>query len=830
MTILSPALAPILDRIRARLLELPSDVLYAAGIAANTGVATSFDKKGVRKEPVAFTAKFKNGAAVVKALKIGSLPILECEIWILEIVDRAQALEESVAIRALPPTDVTFKYQYDLVNSFEALVRARALYVVSRCVDLLPIETVVTLAGRGDLLVSMAEGSLAKHPGLQEGELILRALQTTTTATSDLWNASPSPRDADLARYLVRRLVELRYEPAVAALGLRLGERLLQIGSPTALELLARALEDSVLDTDDPSMPPRDAALRALFRLDPRHAYDRLSRYLDESTIGEDPAKGSMRAVIHVLAQDRKSRAAGYTPGFYDADPHWAALIERMARNDPEWERYAWSFQDLSMGELDTRLQAWKRRHEPPPPSLPRKKRLAGIRREDRARARGDASMPAASKLDRVNPALIDAAITAIDARLSGQLDEILHHPDFQALERGWRGLWFLVEQTNFAENIRILILDWTKDDLRTDLTRPGGLATSLLFGIVCTAEYGRVGGEPYGAILADFAFGPDADDLALVQRAGVVAQAALAPFIAAASPAFFAFGLRYFKTCDELRATLATELTAWSTFRGTEEARFVGLTGPRFLLRDTYGADHTPIRAFAYEEQIPEPEARCWGRTTYALASRLVESFARHRWCPNILYADGGEIAGLPLQISALEDGGSARIPIEFFIGERTGFALSEIGLIPFACAREGSIARFDYAPSARQPIELPDTTEGGAAEHDMRRDLELPYLFIVTRLLHYLRANHRGHGASWGSRARVEEELTTWIGRYVDDRIVISSAARARRPLRKARIRVVEDPSGDEAGRRLELQVQAGFRCDGRYFTLTIASRLDS
>ena len=135
---------------------------------------------------------------------------------------------------------------------------------------------------------------------------------------------------------------------------------------------------------------------------------------------------------------------------------------------------------------------------------------------------------------------------------------------------------------------------------------------------------------------------------------------------------------------------------------------------------------------------------------------------------------------------------------------------------------------ARFDYAPSARQPIEFPNTEHGRAAERDMRRDLELPYLFIVTRLMHYLRMIHRDHGDAWESGARVAAELTTWIGQYVDDRIVVSLAARARSPLRKARIRVFDDPIGADAGRRLELQVQPGFRCDGRYFTLTIVSRL--
>lgn len=362
----SPELAPILERLRVRLLDVPTDALYETAKAVPMWVAASFNKKGVRSEPVAFATKWKDAVTLGKALKKGSLEILECALWVVEAIDRGRALEAALAIRALPPPMLDLKYQHEKTEHFESLVRDRALYVVSRGVDALPTNTVVALAGRGDLLVSVAQEALTKHPALQEGSAILAALQTTGTAAADLWraSASPSPRDADLARYLVRRLIALRYEPAVTALGLRLGDGLLQIESPQALELLARAVEDGTLDANDPSLPARETAIRALFLLDPTRAYDRLARYLDEATITSEPAKAMVLALIKVLTLDRKARVAGQGPSYYDTDPRWAALIARMAPQDPDWERYAWNFQDLSIGEIDKKIQAWERRHK----------------------------------------------------------------------------------------------------------------------------------------------------------------------------------------------------------------------------------------------------------------------------------------------------------------------------------------------------------------------------------------------------------------------------------------------------------------------------------
>lgn len=362
-TIPSPELGPVLERLRVRLLEVPRGALYDTGQAAPLWVAASFDEKGVRSEPVAFATRWKDAATFAEALENGSLEVLECALWLVEALDRGCALEEALAIRALPPPMLGFGDERQKVGHFESLVRDRALHVVSRCVDSLPAATVVELAQRGDVLLPVAEAPLTKHPGLQEGEAILAALQKTTMVASDLWNASPSPPDADLTRFLMRRLVDLRYEPAVAVLGLRLGTGLLQIGSPAALELLAQGVEEGVFDAPDPNLPTRETALRGLFLLDPERAWDRLSRYLDQSAITAETAGAMMLAVVQVLWLDHRTRAGSGGPTFFEADPRWAALVDRMAQKDPDWGRVAWTFQDLSLEEVDRKVRAWERRH-----------------------------------------------------------------------------------------------------------------------------------------------------------------------------------------------------------------------------------------------------------------------------------------------------------------------------------------------------------------------------------------------------------------------------------------------------------------------------------
>ena len=395
-------------------------------------MATSFDKKGVRKDPIAFSAKFKDGAAVMKALKTGSLAILEVGLWVLEAIDRERALEEALAICALP------HLRSEDVTCFNSLVRARAEYVVSRNADLLPVETLLNLAARGHMIEDIA--AVERHPLLQTGDAIVKALQQSQ------WAATPPdapgyPSDRNLAEYFLKSLVALDFRAGAPALEeifrkagshefrWKIARTLEDLGSTLPQKTLIAMAADGLLEDEGPINPAGERrwppilrwAVSAVFADDPRAAYDKLTHYLDRPCLTEafvthgtittvadaiaavlEPRRAARKDnILHIHDGDVSARIDQLThpdkfvsadpdgTAFYDADPRWAALIARMAADDPWWERYAWRFQDLSVGELEKKMRAWERRQ--PPPSPAEKKRLAGIRREYRASTRGRA-------------------------------------------------------------------------------------------------------------------------------------------------------------------------------------------------------------------------------------------------------------------------------------------------------------------------------------------------------------------------------------------------------------------------------------------------------
>ncbi len=227
---------------------------------------------------------------------------------------------------------------------------------------------------------------------------------------------------------------------------------------------------------------------------------------------------------------------------------------------------------------------------------------------------------------------------------MSAQLDEILHHPTFQRLESAWRGLKFLVDRVDFRENTRIEFLNCSKDDLLADFEDTPEVPKSGLYKLVYSAEFGQFGGKPVAAILANYEFGPGPQDILLLQKAASVATMAHAPFFAAAGPRFF--GLDTYLNLPNLKDIHALfegpQYTKYSAFRDTEDARYVGLLLPRFLLRLPYGAGTVPVRSFNYEEDVVgKHDAYLWGNATFAFGTRLAESFARYRWLLNIIGPD---------------------------------------------------------------------------------------------------------------------------------------------------------------------------------------------
>ncbi|NHN77113.1 type VI secretion system contractile sheath large subunit [Azotobacter chroococcum] len=431
-----------------------------------------------------------------------------------------------------------------------------------------------------------------------------------------------------------------------------------------------------------------------------------------------------------------------------------------------------------------------------------------------------------------VKKALVDRMIAEIDAKLSRQVDEILHHRQFQSLESAWRGLRLLVERTDFRENIRLEILNAAKEDLLEDFEDSPEVVQSGLYKHVYTAEYGQFGGQPVGALIANYFFDPSAPDVKTLQYVASVASMAHAPFIAAAGPGFF--GLESFTGLPDLKDLKdhfdGPQFAKWQSFREREEARYVGLTLPRFLLRTPYDPQENPVKTFVYKETVAnDHEHYLWGNTAYAFASRLTDSFARFRWCPNIVGPQsGGAVDDLPLHRFESMGEIETKIPTEVLVSDRREYELADEGFIALTMRKGSDNAAFFSANSVQKPRLFGDSEEGRAAELNYRLGTQLPYLFIVNRLAHYLKVLQREQIGAWKERSDLERELNKWIRQYVADQDNPSAEVRGRRPLRAAQIKVGE-VDGEPGWYRVSLSVRPHFKYMGADFTLSLVGKLD-
>jgi len=435
-------------------------------------------------------------------------------------------------------------------------------------------------------------------------------------------------------------------------------------------------------------------------------------------------------------------------------------------------------------------------------------------------------------EVPKVSKAVVDEMIAEIDKKLSLQLDAILHHPEFQRLESAWRSLKFLVDRTDFRENIKIELLNVSKEDLLEDFEDSPEVVKSGLYKIVYTAEYGQFGGQPYAAMIGNYEFGPGPQDIKLLQYVASVASMAHAPFIAAAGPQFF--GLENFSGLPNLKDLKSIfegpQYTKWQSFRESEDARYVGLTLPRFLLRLPYGPDTQPVKAFNYQEDVSgNHEHYLWGNTAFAFATRLTDSFAKYRWCANIIGPmGGGAVEDLPLHQYEAMGAIQTKIPTEVLISERREFELAEEGFIALTMRKGSDNAAFFSANSCQKPKYFGISKEGKEAELNYKLGLQLPYMFIINRLAHYLKVIQRENIGTWKERVDLERELNNWIRQYVADMDNPLPSVRSRRPLRQAQV-TVEDVEGEPGWYRVGLKVRPHFKYMGAFFTLSLVGKLD-
>jgi type VI secretion system protein ImpC len=433
---------------------------------------------------------------------------------------------------------------------------------------------------------------------------------------------------------------------------------------------------------------------------------------------------------------------------------------------------------------------------------------------------------------ERVDKALVDAMIAEIDRRLSAQVNEIMHHQEVQKLESSWRSLKFLVDRVDFRENIRVEMLNVSKEDLLKDFEDSPEVVKSGLYRLAYSNEYGVFGGKPYGMMLGNYDFGPGPQDIDLLRKCASVAAMAHAPFIANTSPEMF--GEENFLNLPNLKDLKSLfegpQYARWHSFRESEDARYVGLCMPRFLLRLPYGEKTIPVKAFNFtEDVVGEHDRYLWGHASTAFATRVADSFAKYRWSPNIIGPQsGGAVEMLPLHQYEAMGEIQTKVPTEVMLTERREYELSEEGFIGLVFRKDADNAAFFSANSAQKPKFFGSTPEGKAAETNYRLGTQMPYMFIMTRLAHYVKVLQREQIGSWKERSDLERELNQWMSQYIADMDDPAPAVRSRRPLRAARVSV-EDVDGQPGWYRCNLQVRPHFKYMGAAFTLSLVGKLD-
>ena len=432
----------------------------------------------------------------------------------------------------------------------------------------------------------------------------------------------------------------------------------------------------------------------------------------------------------------------------------------------------------------------------------------------------------------RIDKTLVDAMIAEIDQRMSAQLNEILHHKDFQKLESAWRGLKYVIDGVDFRENIKVEMLSVTKDELIADFEDQPELPKSGLYKTVYSAEYGVHGGRPYGLLVGNYSMGPGPQDVELMSNIAAISSMSHAPFISNAGPEFF--GAESFEEIPKLKDLKSLfegpQYAKWNSFRESDDSRYVGLTMPRFMLRLPYGESTVPVKSFNFNEEVTENhDSYLWGHTSNAFAVRVAESFAKFRWAPNIVGPQaGGQVDDLPLHQYEAMGEVQTKIPTEIMLTERREYELSEEGFIGLTYRKGSDNGAFFSANSVQKPKFFGNSEEGKAAETNYRLGTQLPYIFVVTRLAHYIKVLQREQIGTWKERTDLERELNKWISQYVADMENPTPAVRSRRPLKKAQV-VVEDVPGQPGWYRSTLKVQPHFKYMGASFELSLVGKLD-
>lgn len=428
----------------------------------------------------------------------------------------------------------------------------------------------------------------------------------------------------------------------------------------------------------------------------------------------------------------------------------------------------------------------------------------------------------------------IEGLIGELDRKLTEQINHILHHEQFQSVESAWRGLHYLVSNTESDETLKIRVMNISKSDMHKTLRKFKGVAwdQSPLFKKLYEEEYGQFGGEPYGSFVADYYFSNSAPDVDLLTQMAKVSAAAHCPLIAAADPSVMLMeSWQELANPRDLTKIFQTpEHAAWRAFRASEDSRYVGLAMPRFLSRAPYGAKTNPVEDFDFEETTDSAGSKdfTWANAAYAMAVNINRSFKRYGWCSQIRGIEsGGAVEDLPVHTFPTDDGGvDMTCPTEIAISDRREAELAKNGFMPLVHKKNSNLAAFIGAQSMHKPAEYDDPDATANANLAAR----LPYLFATCRFAHYLKCIVRDKIGSFKERADMQIWLNNWIGRYVEHNPATATESdKARKPLAGAEV-VVEEVEGNPGYYNSRFYLRPHYQLEGLTVSLRLVSKLPS
>ncbi|WP_156322217.1 type VI secretion system contractile sheath large subunit [Winslowiella iniecta] len=428
----------------------------------------------------------------------------------------------------------------------------------------------------------------------------------------------------------------------------------------------------------------------------------------------------------------------------------------------------------------------------------------------------------------------IQALIAEIDQKLSQQVNQIIHHPDFRQLEGAWRGLSYLVNNTESDEMLKVRFISICKRELGRTLKRYKGVSwdQSPIFKKVYEEEYGQFGGEPFGCLVGDYYFDHSPQDVELLGEMARIGAASHCPFISGT-----AAGIMQMESWQELanprdlsKIFQNTEYAAWRSLRESEDARYLGLVMPRFLSRLPYGIRTNPVDSFNFEEQCDGADHSnyTWSNAAYAMAANINRSFKQYGWCTSIRGVEsGGAVESLPAHTFPGDDGGvDLKCPTEIAISDRREAELAKNGFMPLVHRKNSDFAAFIGAQSLQKPAEYHDND----ATANARLAVRLPYLFACCRFAHYLKCIVRDKIGSFRERDEMQRWLNNWVMNYVDgDPLNSSQETKARKPLAAAEV-VVEESEDTPGYYSAKFFLRPHYQLEGLTVSLRLVSKLPS